>query len=144
MTLPPRAWIVAMSLPKVDFAIGWAGRPFQYAEHEPAASVCRKAIVRYLFPDAAASAAGLSPVHASKYGAATRSGMGGTRCVALAPPPPSPTSPADKAVTAAQDNDARRGPGRLIDAPMLRGEKPPLTGTNSDHIWTRPIPCQGS
>lgn len=55
-----------MSSPKVALPIGWVVWPFQYAVQEPAASVWRKAMVRYLLPDSAASAAGLSPVHASK------------------------------------------------------------------------------
>lgn len=126
MTLPPRAWIAEMSLPKDDLEIGWVVSPFQYAVHEPGASVCRKAMVRYLLPDAAASAAGLCPVQASKYGAETRAGMApgrygdGPAPAARAPPSLSATSPAARPVTVTQDNNARstrRERGRLTDAP---------------------------
>jgi len=111
MTLPPRAWIAAMSPPKADRDIGCADSPFQYAVHEPAVSVWRNAIVRYLLPDSAASAAGLSPVHVSKYGAATCAGMGlagcgAVGCAATAPPPPSAASPTDRTVTVAPDSNA--------------------------------------
>jgi hypothetical protein len=49
--------------------IGWVVSPFQYAVHDPGASVWRKAIVRYLLPDSAATEAGLWPLQVSKYGA---------------------------------------------------------------------------
>lgn len=66
MTSPPLAWIVLMSEPKVEAAIGMPVSPFQYGVQEPLVAVWRNAMVRCLAPDWAARAAGLSPVHASK------------------------------------------------------------------------------
>ncbi|CAM5551875.1 hypothetical protein SFUMM280S_09643 [Streptomyces fumanus] len=66
MTSPPLPWIVLMSAPKVEAAIGMLVSPFQYGVQEPLVAVCRNAIVRCLAPDWADRAAGLSPVHASK------------------------------------------------------------------------------
>ena len=54
MTFPPARWIVAMSAPKLPVAVAEIGvdvTPSQYAVHEPARSVCRKASDRYLAPD---------------------------------------------------------------------------------------------
>src|SRR4051812_31582143 len=142
MTLPPCAWIAAMSLPKAAWEIGCVESPFQYAVQEPVAAVWRNAIVRYLLPDSAASAAGLSPVHASKYGAATCAGMGlavceGVCCAATAPPPPRAASPADRVVTVALDSNARsgrRGPGRLIDAPMVKTGRRGQRGDRTENV----------
>ncbi|CAM5529140.1 hypothetical protein STENM223S_01088 [Streptomyces tendae] len=58
--------MASTSAPKVDCATGIDVSPFQYGVQEPAVAVWRKARVRCLAPDCAASAAGLSPVHASK------------------------------------------------------------------------------
>jgi hypothetical protein len=63
--------MVVKSLPNVDDEIGMPVSPFQYAVQDPLVAAWRNAMVRYLDPDCWASAAGLSPVHASKYGANT-------------------------------------------------------------------------
>jgi len=51
MTLPPAAWIMAMSPPKLDVEMGSLVSPSQYAVQEPAWAVWRKANDRYLAPD---------------------------------------------------------------------------------------------
>ena len=52
MTLPPPAWMAAISAPKDEAAMGCVVSPFQYAVHEPGDAVCRKASARYRAPDA--------------------------------------------------------------------------------------------
>src|SRR5579871_1805832 len=102
MTLPPDAWIAAMSAPKLAAEIGVLVSPSQYAVHEPACAVCRKARERNLDPDWRASAAGPAAVsYISKYGAKTWCGRGREpgRVPALAPAAvnPSVTTAADAA-----------------------------------------------
>ncbi len=60
MTLPPPAWMAAMSLPKLACEIGSLVLPSQYAVHDPGWSVWRKASDRKRAPDCPDSAA--SPV----------------------------------------------------------------------------------
>src|SRR5580698_2120513 len=60
MTVPPRAWMAAMSLPKLPATVAEIGvdvSPFQSAVHEPDDAVCRKARDRYFAPDSADSCA---------------------------------------------------------------------------------------
>src|SRR5262249_3537491 len=86
ITSPPPARIVLMSLPKVELDTGMLESPFQTTVHEPLDAVCRKAIVRCLVPDCAASVAGLCPVQDSKQGANTRLGTASAATgAALAP-----------------------------------------------------------
>ncbi|GAA2983526.1 hypothetical protein JCM13580A_05570 [Streptomyces drozdowiczii] len=74
-----------------------------------------KAIVRYLAPDACASAAGLSPFHASKYGAKTCAGMGVAAVVAACASAPDPrTRPADATTVAKALRTAPTVLGRLM------------------------------
>src|SRR5258706_13435950 len=75
MTSPPRPRMAAMSLPKVELAIGMPLSPFQYTVHEPRLAVWMNAIVRYLSPDCWDRPLRLSPLYASKYGANTWAGM---------------------------------------------------------------------
>src|SRR5206468_12287914 len=74
MTSPPADRIVAMSAPNVDVETGMPASPFHNGVHEPRLAVCRNAMVRYRAPDCWDRVAGLSPVHASKYGANTCAG----------------------------------------------------------------------
>src|SRR5580698_10220576 len=58
MTVPPRAWMAAMSAPKLPATVAEIGvevSPFQSAVHEPAVGVCRKASDMYFWPDSADS-----------------------------------------------------------------------------------------
>ncbi len=118
MTSPPFAWMVSTSAPKVDCAIGIDVSPFQYGVQEPAVAVWRKAIVRCLAPDWADSAAGLSPVQASKYGAKTRSGSG---VAASAAPVPERARPTAATVVAAAVRAARKERMRLMSVPVCVG-----------------------
>src|SRR4051812_20739083 len=104
MTSPPPAWMVSMSAPKFAWVIGIELSPFQYGVHEPTEAVCRKAIVRYLLPEAAASPDRLSPLYASKYGAAM---WAGRAVAAWAVPPPVRASPAEAAAVASPVSSAR-------------------------------------
>lgn len=105
-----------MSLPKVEEAIGWLVLPFQYAVQEPALAVWMNAKVRYFAPDCCAKVVGLSPFHASKYGAKTWVGSGVAACAAVAPVT-AKASPAADAVAAAMT--ARTVDLRLISVPLL-------------------------
>src|SRR5690348_9795083 len=77
-----------MSAPKLPAAvaeIGVAAEPFQYAVHDPGWSVCRKASVRYLAPDARDCCASepLLVSQASKYGANRWAGSPARACAVL-------------------------------------------------------------
>src|SRR4051812_12777618 len=80
-----------------------------------------KAIVRCFAPDCWASAAGLSPVQASKYGAKTCAGSG----VAAWAVPAAPTSePAEIAVRASKTDIRGKDLRRRICAPVPAGAVP--------------------
>src|SRR6516165_9862826 len=86
MTSPPRAWMAAMSLPKMPWLIGSVESPFQSATQGLPTGVCRNARDRNLAPDAcdwpARPPALMS--QASKYGAKIRFGNGRPPAAALA------------------------------------------------------------
>src|SRR5450755_1565886 len=124
MTLPPLAWIAAMSLPNVATETGWLVSPFQYAVHEPALAVCRNAKVRYLAPDCWDRVAGLSPLYASKYGAKTCAGKtagrscAGRAVAACAVPAPVAAKPI---TAAAAGRGGQRRAQPIAERAMRRG-----------------------
>src|SRR5260370_8043832 len=90
--------------------MGVAGSPFQSIAHDPAAGAWMKARVRNLAPDCCASAAGLSVVYASKYGANTCSG----KVRGLEPGAPAPPAAPGLALAAATAPPATAPPATAI------------------------------
>src|SRR4051812_10020504 len=115
MASPPAACRVSMSPPKFAWLIGMPLSPFQYGVQEPAEAVWMNAMVRYLLPEAEASADRLSPLYASKYGADTWAGSGVAACAA---PAPVSASPAEAATVTSPVSTAR---GRAHARPGIVG-----------------------
>src|SRR5260370_42435957 len=104
--------------------MGVAGSPFQSIAHDPAAGAWMKARVRNLAPDCCASAAGLSVVYASKYGANTCSG----KVRGLEPGAPAPPAAPGLALAAAAAPPATAPPAPAIAA--VPASTPPRPGNN--------------